>query len=555
MRHREHLMSSNNRSDDAQPDHDDLSFQSAVAAVEEHAIILLDADGAVASWNDGAERIHGYRSVDIIGEHISVFAPEDLLECDVPGNALEEAVTTGQYTDEHWCLREDGSEFWARVTITPIEEQNGTLVGFVMVTTDLTDRKDRERELEQYETIIESINDGVAVFDADMSITAVNDAFVDMLGYSRDELIGSHLSAFVDATVIERAEENRQALLDGARDGSELVVEVETAAGETRIVEFRGALLPFEDEFRGTAGIVRDVTDQKEYERRLEDLHTATRALLEADTSEEIATTAVEAADEILDLPRPAIHLVDDDGGLAPVAWTAEIEEILGGAPPTFEPGQGLAWETFETGEAAYWPDLRDVDDLYNPATQLRSELQIPLGEHGVLLVASTTSDAFDETQHELANILAAKTEAALDRVDRERDLAVFRSLLDQSSDSVFVIDPETTRFLDVNEAACRQLGYDRNELLALSVSDIQCAVDGIAETREVVEKVRDHGMVVFEGEHRRKDGSTFPVEITIDHIELDQEYVLSVARDITERKDLHLKGQARQQFQPILIR
>jgi PAS domain S-box-containing protein len=117
-----------------------------------------------------------------------------------------------------------------------------------------------------------------------------------------------------------------------------------------------------------------------------------------------------------------------------------------------------------------------------------------------------------------------------------EESLRLFRMLIDQSNDAIEVIDPETLRFIDINGRACLDLGYSREELLSLSVYDIVPNIDDVISERVSV-ALRDSGYIVFETIHRRKDGSTFPVEVSIKQVHLDRTYRVSVARDITERK------------------
>jgi PAS domain S-box-containing protein len=117
-----------------------------------------------------------------------------------------------------------------------------------------------------------------------------------------------------------------------------------------------------------------------------------------------------------------------------------------------------------------------------------------------------------------------------------ERSLKLFRTLIDQSNDAVEVVDPQTLRFLDVNDKACRDLGYTRDEMLAMTVLDIDPGVNDSVRS-QVQEKLRGSGFVVKETIHRRKDGSMFPVEISMRLVQLDRRYVITVSRDISERK------------------
>ena len=115
-------------------------------------------------------------------------------------------------------------------------------------------------------------------------------------------------------------------------------------------------------------------------------------------------------------------------------------------------------------------------------------------------------------------------------------ELTLFRTLLDQSNDAIRVVDPETLRFLDVNERACVELGYSREELLSMTVFDIAPGADESSRAR-VVQQLRGPGFAIIEGVHRRKDGTTFPVEVNLGRVQLDREYVVAVSRDITARK------------------
>ena len=118
-----------------------------------------------------------------------------------------------------------------------------------------------------------------------------------------------------------------------------------------------------------------------------------------------------------------------------------------------------------------------------------------------------------------------------------EESMALFRKLIDGSNDAIEVIDPETLHFLDINEKACLDLGYHRDEMLSMTVYDIDPVLDAALHTR-MAQKMRDSGFVIMETRHRRKDGSTFPVEVNIKYIQLDRAYAVAVVRDITERRN-----------------
>jgi PAS domain S-box-containing protein len=113
-------------------------FRILTECLRDYAIFMLDSTGHVASWNVGAERIKGYRANEIIGQHFSQFYHDEDVRLAKPQKALERAVADGQYEDEGWRVRKDGSRFWANVVITPLRTEEGELRGFAKVTRDMT---------------------------------------------------------------------------------------------------------------------------------------------------------------------------------------------------------------------------------------------------------------------------------------------------------------------------------------------------------------------------------------------------------------------------------
>jgi diguanylate cyclase (GGDEF)-like protein/PAS domain S-box-containing protein len=133
------------------------------------------------------------------------------------------------------------------------------------------------------------------------------------------------------------------------------------------------------------------------------------------------------------------------------------------------------------------------------------------------------------------------------ERYAAETQLRMFRALIDQSNDAIEVVDVKTLQLVDANQRACRDLGYTREELLSLSVRDIDASDDPV-KMRGIGQSLEQDGFVVTESRHRRKDGSVFPVELSLRMVDLDKPYVVSVARDITERKQSELQLQQLQQ-------
>ncbi|KAJ5205138.1 CheY-like superfamily [Penicillium cf. griseofulvum] len=122
------------------------TYKILVDTVKDYAIFMLDTHGHIATWNSGAAILKGYTSSEIIGQHFSVFYGRDDWEMNKPARELEVCLKEGKVEDEGWRYRKDGTRFWANVMITAIY-QNGSHVGFVKVTRDLTERRAAEARL------------------------------------------------------------------------------------------------------------------------------------------------------------------------------------------------------------------------------------------------------------------------------------------------------------------------------------------------------------------------------------------------------------------------
>jgi PAS domain S-box-containing protein len=119
-------------------------FRLLVQSVKDYAIFLLDPDGHVVSWNEGARRLKGYERDEIVGKHFSIFYPEADVRAGKPAWELEEAIKNGSVEDEGWRVRKDGTRFWANVIITAVFDEHRELRGFAKVTRDFTERKEKE---------------------------------------------------------------------------------------------------------------------------------------------------------------------------------------------------------------------------------------------------------------------------------------------------------------------------------------------------------------------------------------------------------------------------
>ena len=118
-----------------------------VENVRDYAIILLDTEGRVLTWNAAAERLKGWTGEEIVGQHFSRFYPPEDVEKGKTRMELEAAARDGRFEDEGWRVRKDGSRFYANVIITALRGKNGELRGFGKITRDITERRSNEERL------------------------------------------------------------------------------------------------------------------------------------------------------------------------------------------------------------------------------------------------------------------------------------------------------------------------------------------------------------------------------------------------------------------------
>jgi PAS domain S-box-containing protein len=176
-------------------------FRLLIQSVQDYAILMLDPNGIVTTWNEGAERIKGYRAEEIVGQHFSRFYPPADIALGKPAQELKIATELGRFDEEGWRVRKDGSRFWANVTVTAMRDEAGQLRGFGKVTRDITDRKRAE---ERFRGLLEAAPDAMVVVNQRGEIVLLNVQAEKHFGYRRDELVGQNVKSIIPAGFGER---------------------------------------------------------------------------------------------------------------------------------------------------------------------------------------------------------------------------------------------------------------------------------------------------------------------------------------------------------------
>ena len=245
----------------------------AIVESSDDAIISKDLNGIITTWNTGAERIFGYAAREVIGQSVAILAPPDHID-EVRG--ILERIRRGERVHHFETVRrrKDGTLLDISLSVSPIIDESGNIVGASKVARDISERKRAEEELRateaRFRTLVESAADGFMLHAADATVIDVNRQVCENLGYSREELIGmkpADFDAALDPEALQRVSE---------RIGAGDIVTV-----ETRHRRKDGTVFPVELRLRQvlqggrryTISLARDITERKRVEEERERLH------------------------------------------------------------------------------------------------------------------------------------------------------------------------------------------------------------------------------------------------------------------------------------------
>jgi PAS domain S-box-containing protein len=245
-------------------------FRVLVESAKEYAIMMLDIDGRVRTWNSGAMRIHGYEQEEIVGHYISQFYPSGALPLEKMHELLDQAKEKGEYEEDGWRIRKDGSQFWANIVITCLRDAHGNPVGFSKITRDLTDRKRAE---EQTRSFFALSLDMLSIAGTDGFFKHLNPAWRATLGFSEAELRSKPSVEFVHPEDLASTIAMSNRLFHG-----EAIVNFENRYrrkdGTYRWFAWNATVSEDRQLIYGTA---RDVTDAKQTEQAIAELNASLR--------------------------------------------------------------------------------------------------------------------------------------------------------------------------------------------------------------------------------------------------------------------------------------
>ncbi|MFD1645721.1 PAS domain S-box protein [Haloarchaeobius litoreus] len=304
-----------------------------IAETARDGIYLVDRTGHFTMVNEAYAEMTGYDREELVGSHVSLLVDEETIET---ASRYDERLRADECQTARFeadLVRKDGSTLRAEATFAVLDDGDGH-VERVGVVRDVSDRVERERELERYRTIVETVDDGIYVLDGEYRFTQVNDAYVDITGYDRDELLGAHCSLVVGDALSERAAARSRELAASDDRSARLEAPVHRRDGTQLVAESK--FTPLTDEagtFQGTVGVVRDMSDRIRRERILKRQRSQLAALDSLNTVARQVTQSVIEQSTRADVERTVCEVLTDSESYT-LAWVGQVDRASGTVTP-----------------------------------------------------------------------------------------------------------------------------------------------------------------------------------------------------------------------------
>jgi len=260
-------------------------WRSVVSSVKDYAIFLISPDGEVMSWNEGAQKIKGYRPEEIIGKAISIFYTPEEAASGVPGHNLELAALNGSHQSEGWRVRKDGSRFWAEIVFTPIYDQHQRLQAFAKITRDTTEQKLAQEKIAYLARLIEDTSDAIFSIGKDGAIKSWNRSAELLFGWPASEVIGKQTNELMRPQISEEVRQPIRRQLEEVGYWKGEIVYLDHSGEKRTILQSVSNARGLDGKPDGYVIVGRDVTNWKKVEDQLRQFNT----LLETQVKEKTA--------------------------------------------------------------------------------------------------------------------------------------------------------------------------------------------------------------------------------------------------------------------------
>jgi PAS domain S-box-containing protein len=484
------------------------------------AIISKNLDGIITSWNIAAEKIYGYKAAEIIGKSIETLALSK--EKDEFALILKRICAGEQIAKyETKRRRKDGVEIDVSLTVSPIKNKGGTIIGASTSARDITEQKKAEQaliaSLKRYQSYIEVTGELGWTTNAAGEVLEDIPTFRNFTGQTYDEVKGWGWSKAVHPDDLEHATRAWQAAL-ASKTKYEVEYRLRRYDGIYRNFMARGAPISEADgEIREWVGTCIDITDRKEVSEKL-------AALREFDER------IIDSLDDALLVIDPEDYKIISTNEVALKQLNLRKEELIGKTcyqtthhlskpcqPPEHDCPIRRVLETSENRIVEH----KHFDENNNERI-VEVSARLVKNPEGKPVIIHVARDVTERKQMETRIREAEKR---------------YHALFDRAPFGILVFDAENAKIIEFNEVAHEQLGYSREEFTKLRIFDF-IAAETQDETKDRIVKVLREGVDQFEAKHRTKNGEIRDVMVSVQAIELSgKTFLHSIYRDVTETK------------------
>jgi PAS domain S-box-containing protein len=517
----------------------------AVVQSSHDAIAAKTLDGIVTDWNQSAERIFGYKPKEIIGKSILTLIPKDRQDEE---QEILRKIRCGESLDHYETVRcrKDGKLIDVSLTISPIKNPKGEIVGCSKVARDITNQKQTERRLTEQARLLDLTNDAILVRDPQNRIVYWNRGAEEMYGFSAKEALGNITHELLRTTHPGNYKSIQKKLERDNRWSGELVHT--RKEGKTIVVFSRWSL---DRDARGRPALIletnTDVTARKWAEQQQRALYQFAQLQYMATSVGEIQDASLDAILSAMDCQRASILLFDK-------------EKVM-----RFVASRGLSerYRKAVEGHSPWKPDaknprpvcINDVDVADIPRRLkstirregIRAALFIPLvsGQKliGKFMTYYNAPHVFTDDELKLATTIATQLAQAIEHKRDEQALreseARLRATVEQATAGMARCDTNG-RIVFANRTLCKMLGYTESELIGKSVADVTYP-DDVKQSMRLFQRMIKFGKPFdVEKRYSRKDGSVLWAAVSASAVREPNgkaQSTVAVVVDITTRK------------------
>ena len=492
---------------------------SSIVESSDDAIIGKNLEGDILNWNTGAERVYGYTAEEMIGKSISLLIPPERLD---ELSLILDKLQKGERVDHFETVRvkKDGTRIDVSLTISPIKDEMGAIVGISTIARDITENKRLERELreseERYRGLVESQRELIVRVTPEGKITFVNDAYCNKFGKTHEELIGSTFTPLVHEKDLAATLEAMKGL-ENPPNRIYLEQRSMTVEGwrwiaweDYAIKDEQGSTI----EIQGTG---RDITERKEAERILRE---SERRLSETQKIVRLGTWEL-------------------DSKTRELSWSDETFRIFGLEPRDSAPSLEKYLNMVHPDDVSKL--LKSLKTTDKKGTPFELELRHSLHDGTNIYTITKGQPIYhrDRIVKLLGSILditeRKKAEIALSESQKK-----YQSVFDKANDYMVLLDTEGT-VLEINEYIQSVMGYEKEEMVGKNIRELPFLTEeGIAKALSYFRKrIKGTSVSTYELEFVKRSGEVLIGEVNATLIDLGDGKIadLVVIRDITERK------------------